>query len=485
MTSVIRKLERFRAARERAARERAQSLVEIEADDDDDDERERAWRALQAWEALENLRVDVSKCDLAKPIPVDSSGHVRWPIVCEVADATDQALVALLQHDDIKKILRAGRNAMRTLRVSRASVTHADRTEYHGKSVVGYIVGCKGDGTPAKCVAFQKTLNRLYELGGNYAGSTTLSCGIAGTLGMQHCFVLPMAIVKPEDRCLGEGSLFGAMVYATGYHLVGQCTMSGAPDVWAPDVLEYVLADEDHPLHEYAKKGIAPPLMAGKSREEMSGLIKEGLANMSDDSKKRCAAARQKSGVGLPGEAHRSKSTEVDVLAKQRGFTYFILIAELHECLRDNRAPASWAAGILNRTRLGRVKRAGLEDGYFVTDLPEEKEKGLQRFYVEGYVITKERGHCATHVHDYQIATQRGCFDAHSVAVALRLFGENERPPALPFYPRQAPVAVKELIERALAWSPPASEPSPPPAKKPRSAAKKSGPPRRSARLKK
>ena len=157
----------------------------------------------------------------------------------------------------------------------------------------------------------------------------------------------------------------------------------------------------------------------------------------------------------------------------------------MHECLRDNRAPASWAAGILNRTRLGRVKRAGLEDGYFVTDLPEEKEKGLQRFYVEGYVITKERGHCATHVHDYQIATQRGCFDAHSVAVALRLFGENERPPALPFYPRQAPVAVKELIERALAWSPPASEPSPPPAKKPRSAAKKSGPPRRSARLKK
>ena len=123
MTSVIRKLERFRAARERAARERAQSLVEIEADDDDDDERERAWRALQAWEALENLRVDVSKCDLAKPIPVDSSGHVRWPIVCEVADATDQALVALLQHDDIKKILRAGRNAMRTLRVPLASVT--------------------------------------------------------------------------------------------------------------------------------------------------------------------------------------------------------------------------------------------------------------------------------------------------------------------------------------------------------------------------
>ena len=354
---------------------------------------------------------------------------------------------------------------MRTLRVSRASVTHADRTEYHGKSVVGYIVGCKGDGTPAKCVAFQKTLNRLYELGGNYAGSTTLSCGIAGTLGMQHCFVLPMAIVKPEDRCLGEGSLFGAMVYATGYHLVGQCTMPGAPDVWAPDVLEYVLADEDHPLHDYAKKGIAPPLMAPKSLEEMSGLIKEGIANMSDDAKKSHAAAR---------------------LPQERGFTYFALIAEAHECVRDKRSPESWAAGVLNRTRLGRVKRAGLEDGYFVTDLPEEEEKGLQRFYVEGYVITKECGHWGTHVHDYQIATQRGCFDAHSVAVALRLFGENERPPALPFrFPSKAPVAVKQLIERALAWSPPASEPSPPPAKKPRSAAKKSGPPRRSARLKK
>ena len=79
-------------------------------------------------------------------------------------------------------------------------------TAASGKSVVGYVIGCKGDGTPGKCVAFQKSLNYLQDLDGNYAGTTKLRSGIMGTLGMEKCFAFPMALVNAEDRCLGEGA---------------------------------------------------------------------------------------------------------------------------------------------------------------------------------------------------------------------------------------------------------------------------------------
>ena len=485
MSSVIRKLERHRAARERAARELAQSLVEIEADDDDDDERERVQRVLHAWEALEALSVDASECDLAKSKPAGG-----WPVVCKIADTTDPALVALQQRDDIKKILQAGKKAMRTLRVPTDSITHADRTEYYGKSVVGYVIGCKGDGTPGMCVAFQKTINYLHDLDGNYAGSMELRCGLEGTLGMQHCFVIPMAIVKAEDRCLGEGSLFGAMVHATGYHLVGQCTMPGAPDVWAPNVRELVLADDAHDLFECARLGVAPPMMAPQSSEERSKSTKEGKKNMSVDAKKReadfLAKCRKKHGCGMPGKQHRACSTEVAVLAQTKGFTYTLFIAEALECIRDKRDPAAWANKKLTKRLLKRVADAGLAQFEFWTELPEEKDEGVQGFDIEGFELTKDKDKTqrGAHVWDWVVHTQRGPFPVYDVSVALRIFGENEAVPKLPWGAgvHNAPVAVKELIERALAWSPPASEPSPPPAKKPRARA---APPRRSSRLKK
>ena len=467
----------------------------MQLDDDetrDAEERKRVRLALEAWEALDVLCVDVAKCDLAKPKPAGG-----WPVVCKVADTTDPALVALLRHDDIKKILRAGRNAMRTLRVPVASVTHADRTEYHGKSVVGYVIGCKGDGTPEKCLAIQKSINYLHDLGGDYAGSTTLHCGLQGTLGMQHCFVVPMAIVKPEDRCLGEGSLFGAMVYATGYHLVGQCTMPGAPDVWAPDVLADVLADEHHPLHEYAKKGVAPPLIAPKPREEMSRLTKEGKKNQSADATKREREGGKKGSATsgfVPGAENYSTKKGTEQNSRNGSYSCLIHLAEALECMQLKREPATWAKGVLKPKVLKRIKEAGLANKTFgpsfVTVLPGEEEKGPQLFCIEGFQHTKEEGTMGgPHVWDWAVLTQRGPFPTYDVAVALCLVRKGERAPTPPWGPptgpSRAPAVVKALVERALAWSPPAPEPSPPLAKKPRSAAKKSGPPRRSARLQK
>ena len=494
MSIALRMLERRRAAQEREARQSARLAAQEPEADDDDDELERKQRVLEAWEKGEILSVDTSKCDITKPVPVKNQ-RVRWPIVCKVADTTDPALVALLRQDDIKKILRAGRNAVRTLRVPVASVTHADRTESHGKSVVGYVIGCKGDGTPGKCVAIQKTLNLLCDLDGNYAGSIRFRSGIMGTLGMERCFVFPMAIVEPEDRCIGEGSLYGAQVHATGFRLVGQCLMVGAPDAWAPDVRDYVLADKDHRLFEYARLGIAPPLMAPQSSQEMSGLVKEGLANMSDDARERQKKGQTKgcaaSGTSLRGDKNLTNQKTIGQLARYGGFPSFVLLFEALECTQLNRKPAPWAKGYLKPKLLKRVAKAGLADTdfgpCFVTVLKEEKKLGRQLFCIEGFRFAKEEGTMGpAHVSDFKIETQRGPFPPYDVAVALDLVREGERAPKLPWPPALAPDEVKALIARAEAWSPPASEPSPapvsepspPPAKKLRAA-----PPRRSTRL--
>ena len=453
---ALKKMETRRAAREREAQE---LVEEIEADDDDN-ERERVWRRLEAWKKLEILRVETSECDFTKPVPLDSSGHVRWPIVCEVADTTDPTLLALQRHVDITKILRAGRNAIRTMRVPVTSVTHADLTEPYGISVVGFCIGCEDDGTPRKCIAFQKTLHLLSDLGGNYAGSTKLRDGFMGTLGMDNCYVIPMALVKAEDRCLGEGGLYGAQVYSTGFKLVGQCLMQGAPDAWAPSARDVVLADEDHPLHEYALRGVAPPLTAPLAREAMSGLVKEGLANMSDDARERqkkgAAKGRKKHGVGLAGEGNYAKQENTAQNARFGSYTCFLLVWEALECIQDKRPPAPWAAGCgLTPAVLKCVAKAGLADGYFVTDLPEEPKKGFQRFYIDGFEITKEEGDAGTDVRYFQIATQRGCFDAFNVAVSLGIFREDQKPPKTPWGGiTRAPASIKALVARALAWSP-------------------------------
>ena len=477
----LKKLQTDREAREREARQLAQ---EIEADDD---ERERVRLVLEAWENLEVLRVNASECDFLKPVPVDCHGHVRWPVKLEVADKTDPTLVALQRHVDIKKILTAGRRAMRTLRVPVTSVTHADRTEAWGLSAVAFCIGCEDDGTPAKCLALQKTLNFLHDLGGDYAGSTTLQCGLQGTLGMQHCFVIPVALVKAEDRCLGEGGLYGAVAHSTGVQYLGQCSPPGAPDVWAPDVLDVVLKDEDHPLHEYALAGVAPPMMAPKAREEMSSLIKEGKKNMSAAAKKREEAGRKQSGVGLPGKENYSTKKDTEQISRNGSYKHFLFCFEALQCVQHKRKPASWAKGKLTATMLKRLAKAGLADEdfgpCFVTTLKEEKSKGRQLFCIEGFKATKPASARGAHIWDFIIETQRGPFPVYDVNVALGLFRENEMPPELPWTrPRFAPAEVKALIEQALAWSPPASEPSPPPAKKPRAAAKG---PRRSTRLKK
>ena len=478
----LRKLEARRAAREREQREMAQLVADMEAADDDD-ERKRARDAMAAWLEGLPLRVDASECDLAKPL----KKHERWPVVCKKADETDPALLALKRNGDFKKIMKAAKAFLRTLCVSARSVTHKDRTERNGKSAIAFVIGCNNDGTMEKCVAIQKSIMELLAVGGSYAGSSKLQSGLKGTFGTQNCFVIPVGIVKAADRKIAEGGIFGAQLIVTGHTYVGQCPMAGVPATltsWAPDVADSILANPDHDLYQHALNGTPPPLTTAATSEEISAATKEGRKSMSAAAKKgeadNRAKCRQKHGCGLPGKRHRSCSTRVAVLAQLKGFTYILFIAEALECIRDKRDPAAWAAKKLTKRLLKRVADAGLAKFEFWTVLPEEEEEGVQGFDIEGFELTKEEGTIGTcHVWDWVVHTQRGPFPVYDVAVALKIFGENERPPKLPFAPGKTrpPPAVKALIERALAWSPP--QLSPPPAKKPR------GEPRRSARLNK
>jgi hypothetical protein len=483
----LRKLEARRAAREREARELAQLVEEIE-DADGDDDRKRALDAMEAWLNKRPLRVDSSECDLTKTLGRNES----WPVVCKAADATDPAFLALERNGDFKKIMKAAKAFLRTICMSAASVSHADRTERFGASVIGCVIGCNNDGTMEKCIVVQKTVLQLLDVGGSYAGSTTLQSGLKGTFGMPNCFVVPLGIVNHSDRCIGEGGVFGAQLIATGHKYVGQCPMGGVPATltsWAPDVADAILANPDHDLYQHALNGTPPPLTTTATSEEISAATKKGKKNMSAGAKKReadnLAKYRQKHGCGMPGKQHRSCSTEVAVLAQTKGFTYTLFIAEALECIRDKRDPAEWAKPKLTKRLLKRVADAGLAQFEFWTVLPEEEEKGVQGFDIEGFELTKEEGTLGTcHVWDWVVHTQRGPFPVYDVSVALKFFGANERPPKLPWgrggLPSEAPAAVNALIARALAWSPPASQPSPPPAKKQRS-----GQPRRSKRLQK
>lgn len=298
----------------------------------------------------------------------------------------------------------------------------------------------------------------------------------------------PLALVEGTDADRAEGSAFFAMVVATRLEHACQCPPGGVGaagvPIWAPSILKYVLDRPHHDLYKYAVHGEAPPLTTPQTRAELSAATKEGMDKMSKDAKKRDAAGKQKgsakSGVYQPGKANINCSTKDSVLARLCAYRYALFIFEALECIRDSRKPAQWAAQRLSRARLQRVGDAGLTCYEFECVLPEEKKKGIQGFDIEGFKYERPEGTRGTsHVGDWVVDTQRGDFAVYDVAVALDLFGENERPPALPWVaPANAPTAVKALIARALAWSPLASQPSPPPAKKPRSE------PRRSARLK-
>ena len=65
------------------------------------------------------------------------------------------------------------------------------------------VIGCDDDGEMGKVIVVQKSVLQLLDVGGSYAGSSTLQSGLKGTFGMQNCFVVPLGIVKAADRCEG------------------------------------------------------------------------------------------------------------------------------------------------------------------------------------------------------------------------------------------------------------------------------------------
>ena len=468
--------------RRKAEAEAAEAMAQL--DDDETRDAEEIERTKEAWlTAGSFIRVEVDEdCDF------DAGKGDGWPVTCTKLDATDRALCALKRQPDFGKVMRAARQALRTLKLRR-SFTPEDMGAPWGASAIAVAVGYKDDGTIEGMVWFQKRLRLLQDLGWNYGGSTEMHCGLDRTLKAQKCLVHVVAHVEGKDSDRGESSAFEAMLIATGFRHACQCPMRGVGEtglqVWAPGPLKTVLADPQHDLHEYARKGIAPPLTPPQSREEMSASVKEGKKNMSAAAKKREDAGRKKggdkSGCGLPGKENLQHSTKPSVLARLRGFSCLVHLAEARECIQLNRKPAPWAEGFLKPKLLKSVAKAGLAKDEFWTVLPEEKEEGVQGFDIEGFRFTKEEGHIGgPHLWDWVVDTQRGPFPVWDVADALGLVSEGKPAPKPRWWMQQAPRAVKELIDRALAWTPPASEPSPPPAKKPRSA-----PPRRSGRLNK
>ena len=483
------------ASRREAEAEAAEALAQL--DDDETRDAGEIERTKEAWLTGGVLSVDVSRCDFTKPLTEKEC----WPVVCKTVDATAPKLCALQENADFKSIMRAANSSLRRLRLQRP-LTPEDFGAYPGASVIAAAVGFHDDGTIKGMIWFQKRVRWLEQLKWNYAGSTVLQCGLEKTFKAPNCVVCSVALVEGVNADEGEGCGYEGMLIATGLMYACQCVPGGVSRttrlaLWAPEVLEVVLADEKHHLHEYAKQGIAPPLMAPKPSEERSKLAKEALANISPAARKRMHAGGkkgyEKSGTGLRGKENLTNSTKLPVVSRYGGYASFVLIAEALECIQHKRKPASWAAGKLTPAVLKRLAKAGLADTdfgpCFVTVLPEEEKKGRQLFCIEGFRFEKEGGTMGPpHLWDWTLDTQRGAFPAYDVAVALSLVREGERAPKLPWGPPSwAPVEVTELIDRALAWSPP--QPSPPPTKKPRSAPRpkkpRSAPPRRSGRLNK
>ena len=426
-------------------------------DDDETRDAEEIERTKEAWlTAGSFIRVEVAEgCDF------DDGKGDSWPVTCTKLDATDRALCALKRQPDFGKVMRAARQALRTLKLRR-SFTPEDMGAPWGASAIAAVVGYKDDGTIEGMIWAQKRLRWLQELEWNYGGSAEMRCGLDRTLGAQNCLVHVVAHVEGKDADRGEGSAFEAMLIATGFKHACQCPMRGVGEtglqVWAPGPLKTVLADPQHDLHKFARAGIAPPLTTPQSSEERSKSTKEGMANMGPDARKRQAAGQEKGrakhGVGACGQENWSTKKKAAQLARYHGYPYFLFIAEALECIRDKRDPAAWARSKLTKARLKRVADAGLAQFEFWTVLPTEEKKGVQGFDIEEFLVVKPDGILSTHVSDYQIETQRGPFPPYDVAVALGLFRATERPPKLPWgAPRYAPAAVNALIARAVAWS--------------------------------
>ena len=470
-------LKKMLDARRNAEAEAAEALAQL--DDDETRDAEEIKLTKEAWLTEGSfIRVEVDEdCNF------DQGKGDAWPVTCTKLDATDRALCALKRQPDFGKVMRAARQALRTLKLRRP-FTPEDLGATWGASAIFAVVGYKDDGTIEGMIWAQKRLRLLQDLNWNYGSSTELRCGFDRTLKAQNCVVHVVAHVEGVDADKGEGHAFEAMVIATGLKHACQCPPPGVPPtnlrVWAPAPLEAVLANSQHELYKYAVARIPPPLIAPPSSEEMSRLTKEGLADMSADAQRRFADGqkkyREKTGVGLRGKDNYGSKNEAEQLSRLRSYSCWVHLLEARECVQLNRKPAWWAAEVLTPAVLKRVAKAGLKKDEFWTVLPTEEEKGVQGFDIEKFIDAKLDGHRGAHVSDHQIETQRGPFPTWDVAVAVKLFREDERPPKPPFKKSYAPRVVKDLIERALAWSPPASEPSPPPAKKPRS--------RRSARAK-
>lgn len=383
--------------------------------------------ATVAWTNLQPLAVTCHS-DTDEGIPPNG-----WDVTCRVADKQRQWYKSLEANPELRRILDALRRHARREGLRRP-LAPEDYSENYGAALVALAVGHKADGTLLKTVAFQKTVKGLHERGGHYGTSTELRIGVKGTLGAPRMTIYPLYLVEGKGSGLLDGPVYSRLFVELGERaeaLIGQLPPPGCRLFWTKESRRFVEQRPQHPLFEYvdAPDGFQLPIAANVPSRERSDATKAGIQKWKDETGKKWG---QKSGAKRKKQLERGpKTTEMDVatLYFRYGRWFFDLIVEARACVQTPRPPAAWAAAKLTPSVLDQSCLWGLEDDYFLLKLPESNAR--ERFDMLEFV---EKDHRLTsqHVTDWTIRTQRGKFDTHTVAVALRLVKETEVPPEPP-----------------------------------------------------
>ena len=324
------------------------------------------------------------------------------------------------------------------------SLRPEDYSENYGAALVALAVGHKADGTLLKTVAFQKTVKGLHERGGHYGTSTELRSGVKGTLGAPRMTVFPLYLLEGNGSSCLDGPVYSRLYLELGERaekLIGQVPPSGSRLFWTAESRRFVEQRPHHPLFEYldAPDGFSLPIAASMPSRELSDKQKAGIKKWEDNTGKKWGYHEGDGGCFQKGDEHSNyrdeETTEMDVatLYNRYGRWFWCLIVEARACVQTPRPPADWAAAKLTPSVLDQSCLWGLEDDYFLLKLPESSAR--ERFDMLEFV-EKAVNVPGAHVADWTIRTQRGNFDTHTVAVALRLVKENEVPPEPPRPPR-------------------------------------------------
>lgn len=356
-----------------------------------------------------------------------------WDVTCSVADKQRQWYKKLEANAELERILRALRRPGRRDGLKR-SLRPKDYSENYGAALVALAVGHKADGSLLKTVAFQKTVKGLHERGGHYGTSSELRSAVKGTLGAPRMTVFPLYLMEGDGSSCLDGPVYSRLYLELGERaeaLIGQVPPRGARLFWTAETRRFVEQRPRHPLYDYlgAPDGFQLPTVAKVPSRESGDTIKAGIQKWKDETGKKWGTGQVRFEDGEENINYRGpKTTEMDVdtLCNRYGRWFFDLIVEARACVQTPRPPDDWAAAKLTPSVLKQSCLWGLQDDYFILKLPESDAR--ERFDMLEFVEKSGNDH-GPHVADWTIRTQRGKFDTHTVAVALRLVKENEVPP--------------------------------------------------------